>query len=108
MSSKYFILSKNENNLVDDNNDNNIVLLNGLTFILPANNIGYYTSNGLLAFNAQQPHLFKLQTSVLECRRRHKSERKMFQFFRDNAQHHVSSMVELSENKQYCGKQRHV
>jgi FkbM family methyltransferase len=47
MSSKYFILSKNENNLVDDNNDNNIVLLNGLTFILPANNIGYYTSNGL-------------------------------------------------------------
>jgi FkbM family methyltransferase len=48
MSTKYFILTKNENTNISDNTENQIVFLNNNnTFILPQVNIGYYTTRGL-------------------------------------------------------------
>lgn len=48
MSSKYFLLTKQENTPVSENDKNQIVFLNnGLTFILPEINLEYYYRYGL-------------------------------------------------------------
>jgi len=48
MSTKYFILSKPKSDRVDDTTDHQIHVINSpLTFILPYNNIGYYSTHGL-------------------------------------------------------------
>lgn len=48
MSTKYFLLTKNENKSVTDNSDNQIVVLNkSLVYVLPQNDVNYYASNGM-------------------------------------------------------------
>lgn len=48
MSCQYFILSKNKDKKINDNEDNNsVILLNKDNYILPYNNIYYYLNNGL-------------------------------------------------------------
>jgi FkbM family methyltransferase len=47
MSTKYFLLTKNENKPLNDNSDNQILFLNRQTFILPQVNMNYYGSQGL-------------------------------------------------------------
>ena len=49
MSTKYFILSKSGESAVDDNDANQLVFLNtrGVQYILPQNNLTYYSDRGL-------------------------------------------------------------
>lgn len=48
MSCQYFILSKNKDKKLTDNDDNNYsILLNKDNYILPYNNVCYYMGNGL-------------------------------------------------------------
>lgn len=52
MTTKYFLLTKNENKSNSDNSDNQVIFLNnGCTFILPQVNILYYVDNGLFESN---------------------------------------------------------
>ena len=48
MSTKYIILTKNENDAVDDNTGNQVIFLNRpLTYLMPAVNHAYYADRGL-------------------------------------------------------------
>lgn len=52
MSTKYFILTKEEKDATDDNKNNQLVFLNkSLTFLLPTVNLTYYAERGLFENN---------------------------------------------------------
>ena len=52
MSCKYFILTKQQNKEITNNDTNQIIYLNNYkTYILPQNNIDYYINNGLFESN---------------------------------------------------------
>lgn len=52
MSTKYFLLTKNESKSITDNSDNQMIVLNkSLIYVLPQNDINYYASNGLFESN---------------------------------------------------------
>lgn len=52
MSTKYFILTKPTDKPTSNDENNQIIFLNNLqTFILPSNNLNYYTNNGLFEKN---------------------------------------------------------
>lgn len=52
MSTKYFLLTKNESKSITDNGDNQMIVLNkSQIYVLPQNDINYYASNGLFESN---------------------------------------------------------
>lgn len=51
MNCEYFILFKPNDSLIDDDSENQVVLNNFKSFILPKNNINYYIANGLFEKN---------------------------------------------------------
>jgi hypothetical protein len=47
MSCEYFILTKSKDEDVTDNRNNQIINMDKLMFILPSNNLSYYSNHGL-------------------------------------------------------------